>query len=215
MKLKWLGHASFLITASNGTRIITDPYTPGGPLTYAPIGEAADIVTVSHEHGDHNNVGTVQGKPQVVKGPGSQTVKGIAIKGVPAYHDANKGVQRGQNTLFSITVDGVRIAHMGDLGHPLDDVVRAELGVVDILLTPVGGNYTIDGPTASHLADALKARVVIPMHFRNAHCAYPIADAEVFLKERKNVRRIDGSEVEFTKESLPKAAETVVLKPAL
>jgi len=215
MKLKWLGHASFLVTAGDGARIITDPYTPGGPLTYAPIKEQADIVTVSHEHGNHNNAGAVKGKPQVVKGPCSVTAKGVDIKGVAAYHDTNKGVQRGQNTLFSITVDGVRIAHMGDLGHPLDDRTLAELGQVDILLTPVGGNYTIDGATASKLADALKAKVVIPMHFRTAGCAYPIADAEAFLKERKNVRRVDGSEVEFTRDSLPRAAETVVLKPAL
>ena len=215
MKLKWLGHASFLITAADGTRVITDPYTPGGPLTYAPIAESADIVTVSHEHGDHSNAGAVKGSPQVIRGPGSRTVKGVAVKGVAAFHDTVQGRQRGPNTVFCITVDGVRIAHLGDLGHSLDAQQLQEVGAVDVLLTPVGGTYTIDGPTAAQVAEALKARVVIPMHFHNAHCAYPITDAEPFLKGRPGVRRLDGSDVEFTKERLPGATETVVLKPAL
>lgn len=215
MKLKWLGHASFLITAADGTKIITDPYTPGGPLTYAPIAESADIVTVSHEHGDHNNAGAVKGNPQLIKGAGSKTVKGVAVKGVASFHDAAKGAQRGQNTIFSITVDGMRIVHLGDLGHTLNADQVKEVGAADILLTPVGGNFTIDAQTAAQVAEALKAKVVVPMHFKTAHCAYPIDDAEPFLKGRSNVRRVDGSEAEFTKERLPKTTETVVLKHAL
>lgn len=215
MKLRWLGHASFLITAADGTRIITDPYMSGGPLTYAPIAESADIVTVSHEHGDHNNASAIKGNPQVVRGPGSKTIRGVAIKGVAAFHDTVQGRQRGPVTIFCITVDGVRIAHLGDLGHALDEKQRQEVGAVDILLTPVGGTYTIEGPTAAQVADALKARVTVPMHFRTARCGYPISDAGAFLKARSNVRTVDGSEVEFTKERLPGAAETVVLRPAL
>lgn len=215
MKLKWLGHASFLITASDGTRIITDPYKTGGPLTYAPIAESAEIVTVSHEHGDHSNAGAVKGNPRVVRGAGSTTIRGVSIKGVATYHDTVQGKQRGPNTVFVITVDGVRIVHLGDLGHALDEKQRQEVGPVDVLLTPVGGTYAIDGPTAAQVADALKARVTVPMHPRNARCTYPITDAGPFLAKRVNVRTVDGSEVEFTKERLPEKAETVVLKHAL
>ena len=215
MKLKWLGHASFLITAKDGTRIITDPYKTGGPLTYSRIAEAADIVTISHEHGDHNDTASVKGKPQVVRGPGSKTIKGIAINGVASYHDTVQGKERGANTVFCIEVDGIRIAHLGDLGHRLDAGQIKEVGPVDVLLTPVGGNYAIDGPTAAKIAANLKPKVVLPMHFKNSCCSYPITDAEPFLKGRANVRRVEGSEMEFVKELLTSKNKAVVLKPAL
>ena len=215
MKVKWLGHAAFLITASDGTRVITDPYEPGDRLTYAPISESAQIVTVSHRHGDHNNVDAVKGNPMVVNSLESRKIKGIEIKGIATYHDTDKGAQRGENIIFCVTVDDVRVAHLGDLGHVLSEEQIREVVPVDVLLIPVGGLYTIDGRAASQVAEALVARIVIPMHFRTARCGFPIADAEPFLKGRANVRKIDGSEVEFTKESLHEATETVVLKPAL
>ncbi len=214
MKLKWLGHAAFLITASNGATVLTDPYTPGGPLTYSPVNESADVVTQSHGHGDHNNVAAVKGSPKVLSAPGEANVKGIYIKGIPTFHDTSKGSQRGQNVIFVIEVDGIRVVHLGDLGHSLDERQRQELGRVDVLLAPVGGYYTIDGPTASQMADTLGAKVAIPMHFKTEGCAYPISDAQPFLSKRRNVRRVDGSEVELTKDKLPATSETVVLKPA-
>ena len=151
----------------------------------------------------------------MIEAPGSKTVKGVEITGVATFHDTARGAQRGPNTVFRVTVDGIRTAHLGDLGHALNKKQMQAIGPVDILLTPVGGTYTIDGRTASQVADALKSRVVIPMHYRTARCSFPIADAKPFLKERDNVRRVDGSEVEFTKQDLPEVTETVVLKPAL
>ena len=215
MKIKWLGHAAFLITADDGTRVITDPYEPAGQLTYAPISESADIVTVSHEHGDHNNTAAVKGNPVVIRSTDSKTVKGVEVRGVATFHDNVKGAQRGENLVFCITVDGVRVVHLGDLGHALDAGKLKEIGPVDILIVPVGGFFTIDGRTASQAADGLKPAVVIPMHFRTARCTFPIKDAKPFLKERSNVRTVDGSEEAFAKDSLPKTTETVVLKPAL
>ena len=215
MKVKWLGHASFLLTASDGTAVITDPYRPDDRLTYAPISQSADIVTISHGHGDHANVAAVKDNPVVVDATGTTTAKGVDISGVATFHDSDKGAQRGENTIFTITLDGLRVVHLGDLGHGLDADQMREIGEVDILLAPVGGYFTIDGPTASRLADALKPTVVIPMHFRNAKCAFPIADEQPFLQERTNIRRVEGSEAEFTREALPKATETVVLEPAL
>ncbi|MFQ5827305.1 MAG: MBL fold metallo-hydrolase, partial [Dehalococcoidia bacterium] len=89
MKVKWLGHSSFLLTSQDGVRVITDPYTPGGGLSYGPITERADIVTVSHEHGDHNNVSSIPGDPQVIRGAVSKDVAGIYFVGIPAYHDGS------------------------------------------------------------------------------------------------------------------------------
>ena len=215
MKIKWLGHASFLIIASDGTRVITDPYEPGETLTYAPISEPADLVTVSHGHGDHNNVDAVKGNPVVADGAGDKTLAGIKIKGVRTYHDTAKGAKRGENFVFCITLDDIRLAHLGDLGHVLSEEQIREIGPVDVLLTPVGGFYTIDNREASQVAEALAARIVIPMHFRNARCNFPIDDIAPFLEARANVRSIDASELELTSEGLPETTATIVLKPAM
>ncbi len=215
MKIKWLGHASFLITSDSGVRVITDPYSRGGGIDYGPIQETADIVTVSHQHGDHNNVAAVKGKPVVVDAPGAKTVKGIEFLGVPCYHDGAKGAQRGPNTVFCFTVDGVRVCHLGDLGHELDAGKVKEIGAVDVLLIPVGGFYTIDARQAGAVCEALKPKVVIPMHVRTTKCDYPITGVEDFLKGRKNVNRVAASETEIKKDKLPSETETVVLQHAL
>ncbi len=213
MKIKWLGHASFLITSETGTKVITDPYVTAENLNYGEIKESANIVTVSHEHGDHSNVSGVRGNPEAVRG--TAKVKGIEFKGIPTYHDNTGGSQRGKNTVFYFEVDGVKVCHLGDLGHPLSDKQAAELGSVDILLIPVGGFFTIDAKVASQLCDRLKPRVIIPMHFRNDKCAFPIAGVDEFLQGKEGVSRLDTSEVEFKQGELPATTKTVVLKPAL
>ena len=215
MKVKWLGHASFLISAEDGTKIITDPYATGMGINYGEIREAADVVTVSHDHADHNNVDAIAGSPDVVKGAGNREAKGIQFKGVASYHDDTEGSQRGPNTMFCFTVDEVRVCHLGDLGHPLTNEQANEIGEVDVLLTPVGGFFTIDPLVATDVSERLKPRVVIPMHFSTEKCAYPLSGVEDFLKGKSNVRRLDASEVEYTKNSLPSDTEVVVLKHAL
>lgn len=213
MKIKWLGHAAFLITSEAGIKIITDPYTPGGDLRYGEIRESADIVTVSHDHHDHNNVATVKGSPRVVRG--TAEVKGIKFRAVSAYHDEAQGRQRGGNNLFCFEVDGVRVCHLGDLGHTLNEKQVVEVGAVDILLVPVGGGPTIDAITASRVCDQLKPKVVIPMHYRNSKCPFPTSGVDEFLKGKKNINRLDTGEVEFKSGQLPADTQLIVLKPAL
>jgi len=213
VKIKWLGHASFMITSESGTKIITDPYVVDERLTYGEIKESADIVTVSHEHTDHSNVAAVKGNPEVVKG--TAKVKGIEFKGIPTYHDDDKGQQRGENTVLCFEVDGMRVCHLGDLGHPLSDKQVADIGKVDILLLPVGGLYTIDAEVATQVCDKLRPKVIIPMHFRNDKCAFPIAGVDEFLQGKEGVGRPDASEVEFKQGELPATTKIVVLKPAL
>ncbi len=215
MKIKWLGHASFLITSDGGVKVITDPYARGGGINYGPIQESADVVTVSHKHPDHDNSGAVKGRPVVLDKPGTKTAKGIEFTGVPCYHDEARGAQRGANIIFCFTMDGVRVCHLGDLGHQLDADQVQQIGPLDVLLVPVGGLYTIDCRQAAAVTAALRPRVVVPMHVRTAGCDYPIAPAEDFLKGRSNTRRVNGSEVEIKKDSLPAETETIVLRPAL
>ena len=213
MKIKWLGHACFMITSEAGTRIITDPYAIKEDLTYGKITESADIVTVSHEHADHNNVTAVQGKPDVVRG--SAKVKGMEFKGIASYHDKVGGSQRGKNTIFCFEVDGIRVCHVGDLGHLLSDKQVAELGGVDILLIPVGGYFTIDAKVATQICDQLKPRVVIPMHYRTDKCTFSITGVDDFLEGKERVNRLETSERNFKSEELPASTQIVVLKSAL
>ena len=213
MRIKYLGHASFLITSDAGIRIITDPYEVAEGLSYGEIQESADIVTVSHDHADHNNVTVVRGNPEVVRE--TAKVKGIEFKGIPTYHDETKGQQRGKNNIYCFEVDGIRICHLGDLGHQLNDAQVAELGRVDILLIPVGGFYTIDAKVAGRVCDRLKTRVVIPMHFKTDKCDFPLTGVDEFLRGRGDIRRLNVSEVEFKQKELATTTQIIVLKPAL
>ena len=213
MKIRYLAHSSFLITADDGTRIITDPYTTGDEFKYAPITETADIVTVSHDHFDHNNVSGIKGNPQVVRESG--TVKGVTFKAVATAHDEKGGGERGKNTVMCMVVSGVRIVHLGDLGHFLTDNQVTEIHKVHVLLVPVGGFFTIDAATATEVAEQVRARVIIPMHYKTDKAALPIAPVDDFLKAKDNVTRVNGSEVEFTVPTLPAGPQIMVLKPSL
>jgi len=226
MKIKWLGHACFMITSEAGLRIITDPYVTkvtGGNLGYGEINESAEIVTVSHEHFAHNNVAAVGGTPEVVRGIGKFKVKGIEFKGVYSYQDEIGGNKRGSNTMFRFEVDGISICHLGDLGHQLNDKQMSELGRIDILLIPVGGYYSIDAKLATEVCKQLKPKVIIPMHFRikpegswdRGKWDMNVAGVDEFLEEKESVTKLNASEVDFRQEELPATTEIMVLEPAL
>jgi len=213
VKIKYVGHPSFVITVDAGVKIITDPYETSSDLTYGEIKESADIVTVSHDHFDHNNVPAVRGNPEVVRG--SKKVKGIEFKGIATYHDDAGGRLRGKNTIFCFEVDGIRVCHPGDLGHLLSEKQVVEIGRIDILFIPVGGFYTIDADVAGQVCNQLKPRVIIPMHWNYKWSKKEIASVDEFLRGKQGVRRLDASEVEFKPGQLPDTTQIIVLTPAL
>jgi L-ascorbate metabolism protein UlaG (beta-lactamase superfamily) len=218
MKIKWYGHAAFLITSDQGTKFIIDPYESGafgGQLSYGKIKDQADFVLITHDHADHNHTKDLPGAPQVVKGSGSKTVKGVSIKGIATYHDPSRGSERGSNTVFTFKVDEMQVCHLGDLGHMLSDKELAEIGAVDILLIPVGGYFTIDPKEATRVAEQIKPKVAIPMHYKTEKCGFPIAPVEDFLKGKTNTRRLKANETIFEKGALPQQTEVVVLEHAL
>ena len=218
MKIKYFGHAAFLITSDQGSKIMIDPYEPGafgGQLSYGKINDQADIVLTSHDHADHNYTQDLPGTPQVVKGSGSKTIKGISMKGISTYHDPSKGSERGPNTIFTLKMDNIQLCHLGDLGHLLSDKELAEIGTVDILLIPVGGFFTIDPKEATRVAEQIKPKILIPMHFKTQKCEFPIAPVEDFLKGKTNTKRPKASEASFDKATLPQQMEIVVLEHAL
>ena len=216
MKIKWNGHASFTITAADGTVLVTDPYDPNGydgALQYAAVTDRADGALVSHDHADHNYVQGLTGNPRVIKGAGS--IKNIEIKGIKTFHDETDGSERGTNLIFIIKVDGITICFCGDLGHQLSDKQIDEAGKIDILLVPVGGFFTLDSDGASQLVDTLKPKIVIPMHYKTSKCSFPISEVEPFRSLMKNVKNLEKSEVEIAANQLPETGpETWVLNHA-
>ena len=214
MKLKWLGHSCFLITSETGLRIITDPYDTVQGVNYEPVKETAEIVTTSHDHFDHNAVSSVAGKPELIKNMGDKNVKGVQFKGIATYHDEAGGKQRGTNTIFCFSVDGVKICHLGDLGHSLSSEQIKEIGDVDLLLIPVGGYFTIDAKVATQICDKLKPKAIVPMHYKTAKLDFPVSGVDDFMKGKSNVKRLDKSEIELKADTLPSESEILVLKPA-
>lgn len=214
MKVKFLGHASFLITSDDGVKIITDPYKPGcfdGGIKYDRITEAADIVTISHEHDDHNET-DIKGNPVFVRSAEGKEIKGVGIRGIEVFHDANRGKERGNNVIFALHVDGMNVVHLGDLGHELSAQEIQRIGPVDVVFIPVGGHFTIDAQTAEKVIADLKPKVVVPMHFKTNKCGFPIASLEDFIGS-KEIKKHEG-EAEITKETLPASTSIYVFVPA-
>jgi len=214
IRVQYLGHATFLITSTTGIRIITDPYTATTRFAYREINEPADIVTVTHDHPDHNNVAAVSGNPAVFRNAGAQIIKGIQFKGISTWHDNVQGAERGPNTVICFSVDDVKFCHAGDLGHRLSAEQLAEIGPVDVLFVPVGGTYTIDAAGATQLCSDLKPGIIFPMHYKTPQWDFGMAPVDDFLQGKENVQRIEGSIFEFKPGELPPAPQIIVLQPS-
>lgn len=202
MKLKWYGHSCFGMTFSNGTTLITDPFddTVGYPLCTAQ----ADAVLSSHDHFDHNHIQSIAGNPRMINTPGIHEVNGIRITGTPSFHDPEQGKLRGKNVIFAVEGDGLRIVHLGDLGHMPDQQQLAAMQGADVLLIPIGGTYTITTPQAVEILAQAHPRAAIAMHFKNAHCGFPITDESEFVRLTGAVTV--PNEIEITPETaLPSA----------
>ncbi|MCX7795317.1 MAG: MBL fold metallo-hydrolase [bacterium] len=211
MMIEYNGHACFTIKTSLGT-IVTDPF--GEDIPY-PVKEfTADIVTVSHDHFDHNAVKRVKGDPYVVKDVGEYTYRGIKINGIKAAHDKNKGSQRGQIVIFTIEAEGLKLCHLGDLGEILNEDQLKKIGEIDTLFIPVGGFYTIEPEDAKIIVKTINPKVVIPMHYKTNYVKeWKIKPVDEFLKDIPYpIKRLDNNKVEIVKETLPKSTEVYVLK---
>jgi L-ascorbate metabolism protein UlaG (beta-lactamase superfamily) len=189
--IKYLAHSSFEIKSATGVKIITDPYATSSSLDYLPINESADIVTVSNEHEDSNNVGAVKGQPLVIKETGIKSIKGIAFEGIASALGNPDGVQSGQNTIFVFTVDGIRFCHLGGLGLGLSPELISKIGAIDVLFIPVGGYDTIDAQTATEVVDRLKPVITIPMHYQTRRSeSLPLSPVDDFLQGKENVKKL-------------------------
>lgn len=198
MKIEWLGHSSFKLTESTGISLITDPFDAvkvGVP--YPEV--SADIVTVSHDHFDHNCVKAVKEFKLLINTPGEHSVDGVDIYGFRSYHDEKKGALRGKNTVFRFRMDGVEICHLGDIGEELSPLLAELIGSINILLIPVGGVYTINAAQAKEYVDLLMPDVVIPMHYMCEGYVTEFDELDEFLDlfPRRDIEYADTTELEF------------------
>ncbi len=216
MKIEWIGHACFSVTSDDGVKIITDPYKTGmgEHFKYDPIDEPADVVTVSHEHGDHNEVSSISGEPIVIRGPGKVNVKGIEFKGIAGFHDGANGAERGPNTIFTFLIDGIRLTHLGDLGHLLSSEQLGELKGTEILIAPTGAGPTLELQEVVKLWEQIKPKVVIPMHFSTVKCSFPKYGADDLMKLVTKAQKVGNSVIEFNKNDLPDLTEIMILDPS-
>lgn len=185
MNIVWHGQSFFEITASRGknnqVNIAIDPFSEEVGLRL-PKSEA-DIVLVTHSHYDHNNAKGVLGNPFLIEGPGEYETKEVFVQGIPAFHDDSQGRERGTITIYTIEAEDLRICHLGDLGQKeLTDEQLEKIGEVDILMIPVGGNFTISGKEAVKIMSQIEPKITIPMHYALPKLKPKLEEVDKFLK---------------------------------
>lgn len=215
MEISYLGHAAFKLKGKSAA-VITDPFDEGMVGLKFPKHSAADIVTVSHPHPDHNATSVIENNPIVFAGPGEYESKGVDVLGISTFHDEKNGETRGKNTVFKIYIDGISIVHLGDLGHKLTEEQGELLDEIDVLLIPVGGFYTVDAKVAAEIATDLEPSIVIPMHYQrpglNKDVFEKLSPVSSFLKEMGKDGIVPQPKLKVTKDSLPGETQVVVLE---
>jgi len=210
MEITWYGQSCFRLR-SRGLSVVTDPYSPSTGLKLPRL--TSTVVTVSHEHEDHNNVDAVRGSPFVIRGPGEYEVEGIFCIGVATWHDDKGGRELGRNTAYLIEFEDLTICHLGDLGHVLSQEQVEQLGDIDVLFVPVGGRSTLTGTRAAEVVGLLEPKIVIPMHYKVPGLKAQIETANRFLREMavESPERLETLTV--TASNLPEETRLVLLEP--
>jgi L-ascorbate metabolism protein UlaG (beta-lactamase superfamily) len=224
--LTYMGQSTFVMTTSTGLKVLMDPVAPS-MYKNEPV-DGVDVVTVTHEHADHNYVQLATGSPTILRGLASgdiakidQTIKGVHIRTVGTFHDSQQGAQRGRNAVFVFELPGLKVVHLGDLGHALDAQQIAAIGAADVLLIPVSGGPTIDPKTAIEVMGQLSAKVVIPMHYGRSAPAgggggrgFSLGTVDEFLKALDASTKVvqEGHTLALTAGKLPAARTVMVMK---
>ena len=221
--LTWFGQATFVLKTSTGLNSLLDPAGLGTGYDI-PEQSGIDLVTVSHEHSDHNDVSLASGSPTILHGLSGgdwakidQTVKGVRVRTVPTYHDDKQGSQRGKNAVFIFEMDGLRLAHLGDLGHLLTPEQIKAIGPIEAVLIPVGGFFTIDGRAAAEVVGQLNPRVIIPMHYKTPDLTPSLASlapVDDFIAAIGNTATVTevGQTITLERDKLPTGRTVMILK---
>jgi len=215
-KINWYGQSCFEISVSNSkdhqANIIIDPFNDDIGLKVPNL--SGDIVLVTHNHHDHNNIKAVKADPFVINSQGEYEVKGVFVQGIASNHDEKEGKERGKNTIYTIEAEDMRFCHLGDLGQKeLTDEQLEKIGTIDILMIPVGGDYTISSVEAVKIVSQIEPKIVIPMHYEIPKLNIKLDSVDKFLKAMgKNAGSVVAQEKFIAKEStMPKEGTEVVV----
>jgi L-ascorbate metabolism protein UlaG (beta-lactamase superfamily) len=213
--LQCFGQAMFVVTSPGGTTLLLDPFNDIGYTVPPPLD--TDLAAITHEHPDHNNDSLGGTTARLLRGLTSdgwadfdETVGDIRIRSVRTFHDDTQGSQRGRNTVFAFEAAGIRFAHLGDVGHVLDDAQLAEIGAVDVLMVPVGGGFTIDGAGATEVTTQLAPKMVFPMHYQTERAGQALQNADAFLAG-KTVERVGDTTIRIASDTIPADLTAYVL----
>lgn len=217
MTIHWPGQACFQIIAARNkgeqVSVLIDPFSGEIGLKLPKL--EPDILLVSHSHYDHNNIKQVSGSPFLITGPGEYEVKKVFIQGIPSWHDEKVGKERGENTIYTIEIEEMRLCHLGDLGQKeLTEEQLEKIGEVDILMIPVGGIYTISAKEAFKIISQIEPKIIIPMHYYIPKLKIKLDGLDKFLKTM-GIKKIEPlpklsiKKKDFSEEE----AKIIVLKP--
>jgi L-ascorbate metabolism protein UlaG (beta-lactamase superfamily) len=219
--LRWYGQSFFVLESSKGTKVAFDPHAIEA---FGRHDVSADLILMSHLHDDHTQVAVISNnaKAKAVQGlrlkgkstdwvPADFTFKDVHVRSVGTYHDTVEGMQRGKNTVFIVEVDGLRIVHLGDLGHVLSPKDVQKIGPVDVLLIPIGGVYTINGSEAKRVVEQLKPkRFIVPMHY-GVKGYDDLLPADEFLEEQTQVKKLEDNKLVIDPSAKPDAPTVIIL----
>jgi len=217
MKITWYGQSLFeLITKpqqNDEVKIVVDPFDESIGLKVPKLD--AKILLVTHEHHDHANIKAVSGCPFLINGPGEYEVKGVYVKGIPAFHDNSSGKERGKVTIFTIESEDIKVCHLGDFGQPeLTEHQLEEIGEVNVLMIPVGGVYTIDSKAAAQVINQIEPQIVIPIHYKIPKLKYKLEELDKFLKVMGVKNSEYSNKLQIKKRDiLEEKTKVIVLKP--
>ncbi|OGD85000.1 hypothetical protein A2165_04105 [Candidatus Curtissbacteria bacterium RBG_13_40_7] len=211
----WYGQSCFKIKGKSAS-VVVDPYN--SEFTgFRPLKLEANIVCVTHDHKDHNEVGSVKGveegkDPFVISGPGEYEITGVNIEGIASFHDEKEGSERGINTIYLITIDDINIVHLGDLGQKkLTQEQIEQLSSCDVLMIPVGGVYTIGAKDAPDVIAQLEPKIVVPMHYKVDGLKINLDPLDKFLSTMGK-KQEPTAKLSVTQERLPEEVEIVILE---
>jgi len=218
MNINWYGQSCFYILSTpqkdSRVSILIDPFDESIGLKL-PRKLEADIVLVTHNHSDHNNVKRVSNSPFIIDGPGEYEIKGVYIEGISAYHDDSQGKERGMITIYTIKTEGIKICHLGDLGQKELTATQLEkISEVDILMIPIGGVFTIGSKEAIKVMTQIEPKITIPMHYKLPNLKIKLAAVDEFLKSL-GIKKIEPlPKLSIKEKDLPKEeAKIIVLQP--
>jgi L-ascorbate metabolism protein UlaG (beta-lactamase superfamily) len=212
VRLTFIGHASFLIESPQLVRIVTDyndyqkpPLTP-------------DIVTMNHAHDTHFSDHPDPAIKYVLRGWGPSPeepaiwdlkYRDVRVRNVPTnIRNWTGGTERYGNSIFIFEIANMCIAHLGHLHHTLTQQQLNDIGRVDVVMAPVDGNYTLDLDGMMDVLTALKAPLIIPMHF------FGWATLDRFVERAAELWPVERSEmpsVVVSKTTLPTSPKVLVL----